>query len=84
MIKKYVTDINNKIYLKEYIVKENKKKNNNIISINTDKEITKFLGFGSAITESSSYNYQKLNNKNKELFLHDYYSKDGLNYLLNA
>lgn len=80
MIKKYVTDINNKIYLKEYIVKENKKNNNNIISINTDKEITKFLGFGSAITESSSYNYQKLNNKNKELFLHDYYSKDGLNY----
>jgi glucosylceramidase len=79
MIKKYITDINNKIYLKEEIVKNLKKKTDNFIRIN-NKEITKFLGFGSAITESSAYNYQKLSNKNKELFIHDYYSKSGLNY----
>ena len=79
MIKKYITDINNKIYLKEELVKNLNKKTNNIIRIN-NKEITKFLGFGSAITESSAYNYQKLSNKNKKLFIHDYYSKDGLNY----
>ena len=81
MIKKYITDINNKIYLKEELVKNINKKTNNIIEIN-NKEITKFLGFGSAITESSAYNYQKLSIENKNKFINDYYSKDGLNYSL--
>ena len=67
MIKKYITDINNKIYLKEELVKKNNLKTNNIIKIN-NKEITKFLGFGSAITESSAYNYQKLSKKMNILF----------------
>jgi len=79
MIKKYTTDINNNIYLKEEIIKDNNSKSNNIIEI-TNKEITKFYGFGSAITESSGYNYQKLSNKNKKNFIDDYYSKKGLNF----
>ena len=66
MIKKYTTDINNKLYLKEEILKEKNSKSNNIIEINYDKEITNFYGFGSAITESSAYNYQKLSNENKK------------------
>ena len=79
MIKKYITDINNKIYIKEEIVKNSKKKSTNIIEI-TNNPITNFLGFGSAITESSSYNYDKLSTLNKKRFINDYYSKDGLNF----
>ncbi len=79
MIKKYVTDIHNNIYLKEENVSEIIKDSNNAIEI-TNEEITKFSGFGSAITESSAYNYQKLSLENKKKFINDYFSKDGLNY----
>lgn len=79
MIKKYTTDINNKIYLKEELFKEKSNKTNNIIEIG-NKEITKFLGFGSAITESSAYNYNNLTKENKKSFINDYYSKSGLNF----
>ena len=79
---KYVTDVNNKIYLKESIVKTKKLTSNisNVIKINVNDEITNFLGFGSAITESSAFNYHNLSNINKKRFLKDYFSKDGLNY----
>lgn len=80
MIKKYLTDINNRIYLKEDLVKSSNKKNSNVIEIKPNLEISKFLGFGSAITESSAYNYQKLSEENKKKFIHDYYDKEGLNY----
>ena len=79
MIKKYITDINNKIYIKDDLVNKNKIKTNNTIEV-LDKEITKFLGFGSAITESSGFNYQKLSDANKKQFINDYYSKNGLNF----
>ena len=78
-MKRYITDINNKKYIEESIIKESKINSDNIIEI-TNHEITKFLGFGSAITESSAYNYQKLSKVNKKIFIKDYYSKDGLNY----
>jgi len=80
MIKKYVTDINNKIYLKENLIKESLKKVDNTIEVLIDKEITNFLGFGSAITESASYNYANLSLDNKKRFIKDYFSKTGLNY----
>lgn len=80
MIKKYVTNNKDNIYIKEELYKKNNIKTNNIIEINTDKIITKFLGFGSAITESSAYNYHKLSDENKKKFINDYYSSDGLNY----
>ena len=78
-MKKYVTDINNGIYIKEENI-INKSISNNKVIINAEKEISKFLGFGSAITESSSYNYNKLSELNKTKFINDYYSKNGLNY----
>ena len=78
-MKRYITDINNKKYIEESIIKESKINSDNVIEI-TNHEITKFLGFGSAITESSAYNYQKLSKNNKKNFIKDYYSKDGLNY----
>ena len=81
-MKKYVTDIKNKIYLEESSIKEKKLAKNidNIVNIDLSSEITNFLGFGSAITESSGVNYQKLSNENKKRFIKDYYSKDGLNF----
>lgn len=80
MIKKYVTDIKNKIYVKEMIYNRVSIQTNNTIIINTHEEITSFLGFGSAITESSAYNYQKLSKDNQKSFINDYFSKDGLNF----
>ena len=82
VIKKYTTDINNNIILKEENISYEKriKKQKNIIEINDKEIVSHFLGFGSAITESSAFNYQKLNDKNKERFINDYYSSRGLNY----
>ena len=81
-MKKYVTDIKNRLYLKESTIKEKKLVNkiSNPIKINTNEEVTNFFGFGSAITESSGYNYQKLSDVSKNNFLNDYFSKNGLNY----
>ena len=81
-MKKYVTDINNKLYLKESIIKEKSITSDliNTIKVDFNVVITNFLGFGSAITESSGFNYSKLSNDNKKRFLRDYYSKKGLNY----
>lgn len=78
MIKKYLTDINNNIYIKESNM-EKCSNNSNTIEI-LDNVITKFTGFGSAITESSGFNYQSLSKENKEKFIKDYFSKKGLNY----
>ena len=79
-MKKYLTDVNNKIYIKENIINYKNIKCSNIINVYPDKEITRFYGLGSAVTESSGYNYQQLNNDNKKNFIHDYFSKDGLNF----
>ena len=79
MIKKYLTDINNGIYLKESnLIKSSNKIINNIEILDT--KIAKFTGFCSAITESSSFNYQKLSKKNKDNFIKDYFSEKGLNF----
>ena len=78
MIKKYITDINNEVYLKEELLKEINNKNNNVIEVYPNHEITKFYGFGSAITESSAYNYNKLSISNKRRLIKDYFTKDGL------
>ena len=83
IVKKYITNINKNIYLKEENIKMKPISNNinNIIKID-NKKITKFLGFGSSITESSAYNYQKLSEENKKIFINDYFSINGLNYNL--
>ena len=79
-MKKYVTDIKNGKYLEKENISPNNKKISNLIEINKDNIITNFLGFGSAITESSAYNYNKLSDDNKSKFIKDYYTKEGLNY----
>ena len=79
-MKKYITDINNGIYIKEEKINKDSTKTNNTIEILDNKKITKFYGFGSAITESSGFNYDKLSIDNKKKFINDYFGKNGLNY----
>ena len=79
-MKKVVTDINNSLYLNEETIKENGFKTKNIIEIFPNNIITNFYGFGSAITESSAYNYSQLTDENKKRFLNDYFTKEGLNF----
>lgn len=78
MIKKYLTDINNGIYIEECSLSKCSNRVTNTIEI-LDTKITDFTGFGSAITESAGFNYKKLSKKNREAFIRDYFSKKGLN-----
>ena len=80
MIKKYLTDINNNIYIKEMTIKKSKNNSNNLIKVDLDNEIGLFYGFGSAITESSGFNYQNLSEDSRKNFIKDYFSLSGLNY----
>lgn len=80
MIKKYLTDINNNIYIKEMTIKKSKISSNNLIKFDLDNEIGIFYGFGSAITESSGFNYQNLSEDNRKNFIRDYFLSSGLNY----
>ena len=77
-MKKIVTDIKNNIILNEVDVNYSDDIDNNIV-INKDYMITKWLGLGSAITESSGYNYSKLDDRLKKELIKDLYSKDKLN-----
>ena len=79
---KYVTDIQNNLYINKEIIKEKKYmiNLNNQITINLNKVITNYLGMGGALTESVAYNYSLLSQKNKDYFIRDCFSKKGLNY----
>ncbi len=80
-MKKYVTDINKNIYLmKEEYNQESDNTSNNIIEIELDNIVSKYLGMGTALTESSAYNYNLLNETNKQKFIKDCFCKEGLNY----
>lgn len=78
-MKKIVTDISNNIILKEESFSFSEYDNNGNIIIQKDKIITKWLGLGSAITESSGYNYSRLSKRKQKELINDLYSKDKLN-----
>ena len=78
MIKKYLTDINNGIYVKESNLRKHSNTSNTIEVL--DNKITNFTGFGTAITESAGFNYKKLSKKERDNFIKDYFSKAGLNF----
>lgn len=82
-MKKIITDINNQIFLKEENIKLrkiNKYIENNVINVYKNEVINKYLGMGSAITGSTSYNYFKLSKEKRNSLLNDVYSKEGLNF----
>ena len=78
-MKKIITNLNNNIILKEEPFKFTSYNNSVDIVIDKDITICKWYGLGSAITESSSYNYSKLDNSIKKALIKDLYSKDKLN-----
>lgn len=82
-MKKIVSDINNNVLFKSSNIKlkkVNKYLENNVIRIYKDEVITKYKGIGGAITPAVAYNYSKLSDDNKNKFIKDYFSNDGLNY----
>jgi len=84
-MKKIETDFNNNVILKENKVKLkkiNKYIENNVIRIYLNEEITKWLGFGGAITESSAYNYFLLDDDKRKQLVNAYYGSEGLKYNL--
>ena len=82
-MKRIVSDINNNVLLQSSNVKFKKVSKhieNNVIRIYKDEVITTYKGIGGAITPSAAYNYSKLSEDNKNRFINDYFSSDGLNY----
>ena len=80
-MKKYITDINNKLYfIEEEFKLSNKNIENNVINVYKDRFINKWYGLGAALTEASAYNYSLLDNNKKNKLINDIYSNDGLNY----
>ncbi len=80
-MKKFITDINNKVYFNKKIIKlDNKCNDNNVINVYKDKVINKWYGMGASLTEASAYNYSLLKDDIKIRLLNDIYSSEGLNY----
>jgi len=80
IIKKYVTDIFNKKYYVEQEIKieEDLKEENNIINIHPEKTYQDWLGLGGALTNSTTYNLNKLSDEKRDDLLNDYFKE--LNY----
>ena len=83
-IKKIETNYKRKILLKEKEIEartyDYKDQENNLIFVYPEIEKQEILGFGGAITESSGYVFSKLKDEQKEKFVKDCFSKEGLNY----
>lgn len=79
-MKKILTDFNNGFHKKCVNVLRHNDNNDNIIVVNTKLRKQKWLGAGSALTEASAYNFSLLSNNDKEKFLADYFSEEGLNF----
>ena len=83
IVKKYVTDIFNKKYYVEEQVKaeENLKEENNIINIHPEKTYQEWLGLGGALTNSTTYNLDKLSEEKKNALLKDYFKELNYNFI---
>ena len=83
IVKKYVTDIFNKKYYVEEQIKaeENLKEENNIINIHPEKTYQEWLGLGGALTNSTTYNLDKLSEEKKNALLKDYFKELNYNFI---
>ena len=79
-MKKYVTDINNKLYFKEdYIHSINKYDEQ--IKVYKSKCISFFSGMGGALTQASTINYNLLNSYNKNKLINLYFKDLKYKYI---
>lgn len=83
IVKKYVTDIfNKKYYVEEEIkIEENLKEENNIINVHPEKTYQEWLGLGGALTNSTTYNLDKLSEEKKNALLKDYFKELNYNFI---
>ena len=84
-VTKYETNFNKKIYFNETqlkIKKYPKRFEEKIIKIYPKILYQQIVGFGGAITEAAGYSFSKLSQEKQENLIHDYFSKDGLNYTI--
>ena len=82
---KYETNFRKQIYLNPTELKTKKipkRFESQIITIYPEITSQKIIGFGAAITEAAGYAFSKLSQEKKVCLIHDYFSKDGLNYSL--
>ena len=82
-IKKIETNKRRELYFSESNITPSKlteKTEFKTIMVYPEKTYQKFLGFGGAITQSSTISFLKLPDEAKESFVKDYFSSDGLNY----
>ncbi len=83
-MKAFETNLYDKKYLIEHEIhsgKGNPESEGAIINIFDDVKYQSVLGFGGAITESVAYNYSKLNDRQKRIFLDKYFGDDnGMSY----
>ena len=84
-VTRYETNFNKKLYFNQTELKVKKfpkRFENQLISIYPEIKSQKIIGFGAAITEAAGYAFSKLPQEKKVCLIHDYFSKDGLNYSL--
>ncbi|MBR3324688.1 MAG: hypothetical protein IKG14_01390 [Clostridia bacterium] len=83
MIKKIVTDIRKKMFFKELCVDLaiDYIEENNIINIYPEIICQDWLGLGGALTGSTVYNFNKLNNEQRDALLHNYFNELNYSYL---
>ena len=82
---KYETNFNKKIYFNQTqpkIKKYPKRFEEKIIKIYPKISYQQIVGFGGAVTEAAGYSFNKLSQEKQENLIHDYFSKEGLNYTL--
>ena len=82
-IKKIETNKRRELYFSESNITPSKlteKTEFKTIMVYPEKTYQKFLGFGGAITQSSTISFLKLPDEARKNFVKDYFSSDGLNY----
>lgn len=82
-VKKYITDVYSKKYFEESEVDSylDDKEENNIINIHPEIVFQDWLGLGGALTDSTVYNLNSLNDEKKEMLLNDYFDELNYNFL---
>lgn len=84
-VQKYETNFKRNLFWKESSLgtkKYSEKLENKVINVYPTITYQEIIGFGGAFTEAAGYAYSQLNEKKKSELICDYFSQNGLNYVL--